>query len=187
MRFIILALLLAGCGTVVPATIARLYATQPLNADPAAVQVALALPMGLGLRPNTTRLQIDVTRQDGKESATGEFILLEQAGDTPAIDPQDGLVRSFRLSETDAAKLRAIQARARAWKAEVPRIRSSLTLNVNFKGCAIGQGPARSSAFSIFVRTDAEGAMMPLVRQAKLMDLLGTTFFDNLRPCDEPL
>lgn len=174
------ALGLAACSAVVPSGAARLAALSPLDADPAAVSVALVLPEGIEVMPGSAKLSLGATRTDTGEAATGEFVLEAAAGDPSAFGADAAALRTFRLSEPDVARMRAVQDRLRGWEAAGVKTRG--TLSVALGGCTLGAGPAPDARASVFLRTGAGGSYFPLLDGARIADLGDT---QTPSPCPE--
>ena len=166
-----LALLLAGCASVDPVTLVRLSALDPLTADPAGFEVALALPEGLGIA--RADLRLEAVR--GGESAAGSYPLEEVPGAPPV----------WRVRPEALARLRADQARIAAWEAEDPEATSG-SLSVDIGPCRIGAGPAPEATVDISIRVAPGGPMMPLVRGGPISEAADAQTVAQLPPCAGP-
>lgn len=187
MRFALMLplILLAGCGSLVPATVAMLYGASPLEADPAAIQIALVMPPGLRVKPGTAKMTIATTRLDTNETRGGDFILQARPVVLAEVDvPEGAHSDAYRLSPKDVMAVKALQAVARQWKAEVPEGQTKGTFAVGVGGCTMGAGPAPDATASIYIRTEADGSFLPLLRDAELREFLGEELFAALGPCD---
>ncbi len=154
MRFVILtALLLSACTSIVPGTVMRLNAISPLEADPADFAVAITLPDGLGITPNSAQLAMEVSRTDTGESRSDVFILERLQGD-PVI---------YQIAPDDHADLRALQAISLQWQEENDDATSG-SIGVTLAPCKIGNGPAADARVSVAIRTAQDGAFLPLIR-----------------------
>ena len=123
--YCLVALLLAGCTAVDPVTALRLSSVDPLTADPAGYAVALDLPAGLDIRPDSAFLTLRATRADTGETAEGAFALI--AGD----------VDTYALDRADLPRFRALQSRIGAWQAAAPEATSG-SFRVAVGGCRRG-------------------------------------------------
>ena len=158
MRLTILAaLMLSACTSIVPSTIMQLNGLSPTTADPAGFEIAVDLPDGLDIRPGTARLTFAVARSDTGAAQTGTFVL----------ERREGSVTSFRVAPDDLSALRALQATARAWKAENPNATSG-SLGLNVSPCKRGAGPANDARVSVAIRMEQDGAFLPLVRNGPI-------------------
>ena len=176
-------LALAACGYVVPSTAARLATLDPLTADTAALSVAVVLPAGLRVQPESAVLTIGSVRRDTDETRTLGMVLVETGlADVPV--PAGATGTAYRLSAADVARLRALQAEVTRWKATGVDTGGSLSLGIG--GCGVGTGPAADAVGSAYIRTQSDGAFLPLIREAGLRDLLGPDVFDTIGPCAEP-
>ncbi|MEM9343046.1 MAG: hypothetical protein AAGA87_08380 [Pseudomonadota bacterium] len=167
MRPLFLALLLSGCSSIVPGTVARLATYDPLTADPAGFAVVVDLPEGLGL---TTENWLSLTAARGDETVGDRFRLVRD-GEVWRIDP----------ARLDA--LRALQAQAREWESEDPDGTSG-SLGVSVEGCRVGDGPAEDATLTVHLRTEANAPLRPLLRNASVEDILAAAGVDILPPCN---
>lgn len=165
-------LLLSACGSVVPSTVARLNTMSPLAADPADFAVAITLPDGLGIAPDSARLSLVVARTDTAEIRR-ETVILERV---------DGAQVYYRINPADHSALRDAQATALAWKAENDAATSG-SLSVNLAPCRVGEGPAPDARVSVAIRTDADGAFLPLVNNGPISAVAAPEELRNMGPC----
>lgn len=193
MRFVtkfpplILALGLGACASVVPATMARLAAVQPLEADPAAIAVAIVLPPGLAVTPGTARLTVGVVRQDTQTAQTLDLVLQAQdvgGGNLPV--PPGATAQTYTIAASDVARMRALQATVAAWKAEDPAPETAGSFGLGLGGCALGDGPSDDAVGSAYIRVAAGGDYLPVIVKGSLRDLLGPEVFDAIAPCNGP-
>lgn len=152
-------LAVAGCGSVVPSTVARLAGLSPLDADPAGFEVGLVLPDGVGIMPNSATLGFEARRSDTGESRSETFVLERIDGDVPR----------WRVAREDLPAMRAFQAQAGAWEAEDP-VASSGSISAWLMPCTQGDGPAPDADVSILLRLGEGAPLLPLVRNAPLAD-----------------
>jgi hypothetical protein len=178
------ALLLAACSSVVPSTLAMLATTSPIKADPGAMAVALILPPGIAVKPNTAELKIGIARADTGEQRLGRYILID-ANVTPSnISVAAGeTLHVFQLSPKDADDMRRLQAELAVWEAEVPKGDGHGSLSVGLGGCSVDGGPAKDAVTSAYIRTTAGGAFLPLIDREPLGKLLGTDLSTVIKPC----
>lgn len=149
-----LALILAGCSSLVPTTAMRLGGLSPLTADPAEIAVRLVLPEGVDVLEGSARLIYQVGRP-ALGQIEAEVVTLARAGDV------------FAIAADDLGRLRALQARARDWKAQDPSGTKG-ALSVSLTPCTQGAGPVADATVDVFLRITAEGAFLPLLRNAPL-------------------
>lgn len=178
--------LLAGCSSLVPSTVAMLYGTSPLEADPAAIEIALILPQGLQAKPGTARMTITSTREDTGETTGGDYVLQARPVVLADVDvPAGAHADAYRLSPQDVAAVKAMQATVRQWKAELPdEDQTKGSFAVGVAGCTKGNGPAPDATASIYIRTQDSGRFLPLLRDANLREFMGDAVFATLGPCD---
>ncbi|MDF0601097.1 hypothetical protein P1J78_10175 [Psychromarinibacter sp. C21-152] len=158
LRAAALSLGLAGCAALDPAGVARLSALDPLTTDPARIVARIALPPGLVVPPGAAVLDIGATRADTGARLTGRYALTSR-GDLWALSPDD------------AARLRALLARIRAWTAAAPEAtRGRLALSVS--ACATGGGPDPDAPIAADLSTDGGARFVPVLRGLTAGDLL---------------
>lgn len=179
------AVLLAGCSAFVPSTADQLANTSPLEADPAALEVALILPPGLAVPKDGARMTIDVTRSDGAIKLNDTYVLQAHADARGAIPVAEGdSLMVYGLRSADAARLQAVQAEAAGWKAETPPPKGRASIGLALDACTVGAGPARDARGSAYIRMQTGGEFLPLIKDANLRELLGPKLFDAIAPCD---
>jgi hypothetical protein len=176
---LLVALLLSGCASVVPSTMAQLARLDPLTADPAAMELLVILPAGLAVKPGSARLEFGATR--GKESRMESFALLDRAVTNAPTPPDRATARGFGLAPEDAAKMRALQAEIALWKQDGA---AKGTLGIGLGGCAVDGGPAADAVGSVFIRVTEAGPFLPLITEGRLSDLLGQEVLAAIKPCN---
>ena len=172
MRPLILLTLLAGCSSLVPSTVAQLAGLSPLTADPAGFEVALDLPPGIDVVPDSALLVLAASQSETGAAFEAPFVLQRR----------DGPVQLWRVNPDDLDELRTLQARAAEWEAEDPDA-SSGSLSVGLEPCRIGDGPAPDAAVSISLRVQPGGPLLPLVRNAPISDFADDATINELDPC----
>lgn len=178
LRPLLACLALSSCASVVPLTAARLAATDPLTADPGAIELLVILPAGLSVTPGSAVLEFGATR--GQESRSGRYRLRDVAVPPDVAVPADGSARVYALTDKDAESMRALQAEIAAWKREGAAT-GSLSLGIG--GCAVGDGPAPDAVGSALIRMEEGGPLLPLIREGRLADLLGPEALAAIQPC----
>ncbi len=148
---------LAGCVTLNPVTMVRLATMNPLDADPGAIAVQLALPEGVGTVDGSAALTIQMAFADGEE--VSERFELE--------DLPEGV---WRVARADREALRALQARAVVAE-EADRDGTNGSFSVGFQPCAMGYGPGVGARFSIAIQLEIGGRFLPLVNGARISDI----------------
>lgn len=169
---------LAACGAVVPGTAARLAATDPLVADPGAIELVVVLPPGLSVTTGTAVLEFGATR--GAERRSGRYVLDESPVPAAVPIPEGATARVYRLTDKDAERMRALQTEIAGWQ-RAGAARGSLSLGIG--GCAVGAGPAPNAVGSALIRMTEDGPFLPLIREKKLADLLGEPVLAAIEPC----
>jgi hypothetical protein len=173
---------LGACSSLVASTAARLAAMDPLTADPAAIEVALILPPGLQVVQGGATLSIEAQRGDKVEM--GQFVLQEQPMQIVGIAVPDGArAITLRITPDDVPRMRATQARIAAWDSD-GAAKAKGSFGVGLNACALGDGPSDSAVASLLIRTEAGAPFEPLVRGARLREVLGQQVFDAILPCE---
>ena len=165
---------LSACTSLVPATVMQLSGLSPLTADPADFAVSLDLPEGVAVTPGSARLTFSVMRSDLRQ-IDSETMTLMQVGDVFAISPQD------------QARLRAIQTRARGWKAQAPDATEG-SLSLSLAPCGTGYPLAPDARVNVGVRLSEDGPFLPLVRNGPLSAVAEAVQIADMPPCagDDP-
>lgn len=169
---------LAACGAVVPETAARLAATDPLVADPGAIELVVVLPPGLSVTPGTAVLEFGATR--GSERRSGRYVLEDLPVPAAVAIPDGASARAYALTDRDAERMRTLQAEIAGWM-RAGAAQGSLSLGIG--GCAMGDGPAPDAVGSVLIRMAEGGPFLPLIREGKLSDLLGAEVLAAIEPC----
>lgn len=170
--FAVTTLFLAGCGAIVPSTVARLASVSPLEADPAGFAVLMDLPEGLSMAPAGQALTFTATDARG-ERRDGRFAIIPtetSRGTLWRIDP----------GRLDA--LRDMQAKVREWEDRDPDGTTG-SLGIEVTGCRVGDGPDPGDRLTIYLRTAPDAPLRPLLRRARVSDVLGEDEVAALAPC----
>lgn len=152
MKHTLLTLLLCGCAYVSPASLIALARLDPLSSDPALMAVRAELPAGIDMMPGSVRLSVEATH-DADGTQIRESYTLERRGTV------------WRLSENDAARMRAVQRQVRTWKAGAG---ASGSFSAHATPCIRGEGPAPNATFSLLMQTDPDAAFAPVLRNVPL-------------------
>lgn len=155
--FLAAAILLGACSSTVPGTVLKLASVDPLTADPADIALQASLPDGVGLLPRAGTLALRAELRDGSEKS-GAFPV-ERVGDVLRVAP----------ASHDA--LRALQADIAAWEQADPDGTTG-SLDVDLEPCRRGADIPDEATLSVAIRLEAEGAFLPLIRDAKVVDLV---------------
>lgn len=168
-------LLLAGCASVNPITAAKLSMLSPLTTDPGQIQLALDLPPGVGIQPDSAKLTLSAERSDTGASQSQSATLQAQ--------PQDDGLIIYAISPADQPALRARQQAIRDWKDQAPdAVRGSLSVTVT--GCKLGAGPAPDARVDVLVRLANDADFRPLISDKPLSQILDDEDLARMRPCD---
>lgn len=147
---------LAACSALNPVTLARMALLDPLTVPPGDVVVRLDLPEGLHVGPGDGVLEVAVARKSTGETIAERFELV-QSETLWALAPQD------------AARLSALQDRARSW----PEEDREGTLSLAISGCSAGGGPAPGAVINVDISFDAGRSFAPLIRDLPASDVIG--------------
>lgn len=161
-------ILLGACSTVVPGTVLKLSEVDPLTADPADIALQVEVPDSLGLLPEAGTLALSAQFRDDTVKA-GQFPI-EQVGDVLQIAP------------ASHAALRALQAEIAVWETADPDGTDG-SLGVDLEPCLRAPRVPADATVSVGIRLEADGAFLPLLRDAPLAEALETATFDDMPMC----
>ena len=152
-------LALIACASVDRAGVAQMRAFSALTADPAGLAARVDLPDGLNIPTDGATLVLAATRTDTGATRSGSFALERRV-------TADG--RSvYVVPPADIERFRRLQDEIGAWEAADP-VATEGTFSVAVAACRVGAGPAPDATVSVDIRTDPDGAFVPLVRRAPL-------------------
>ena len=171
--FVLVTLILTACSNVVPSTVMQLDALSPIEADPADVVVAINLPEGLEIAPNSARLMLAIQRSDSGEAKEGIFVL-ERVPAQQAV---------LRIAPEDRDSLRDLQTTARQWKLENDEA-SNGSLSVTLSPCRVGNGPAADARASLAIRLTEDGPFLPLIRNGPVSAVVKPEQLRDMGPCE---
>lgn len=174
-----LLLLLAGCSYVPVMTAARLAAIDPMTADPGQIELAVVLPPGMNLLPDTAHMTLHIEGGAG-QVRDARYRLEESAAPQDVPLPDGAQARAYRLTAADARTMRDLQAEVAGWQGTGP---GQASLGVGLDGCKLGGGPAPDAEGAVYVRLAAGGSFLPLLGPARLTDMLGPSAMAGLPPC----
>lgn len=187
MKKLVLILLLSGCGYTVPSTIADMTEHSPLDADPAAIEIALDLPPGMAVPEGGARMTLDVTRPDQSGKVSETYVLQVRPGPAAGVQVEPGhSVVVYRLKDADIARLREIQVQAAGWNTQASPDKGSANIGLGVDACKTGDGPDADARSSAYIRLAEDGVFLPLIRPVMLRSYLGQAAFDAIAPCDGP-
>lgn len=170
-KYVPLILILSACTRIVPDTVSQLNALSPLEADPAGFAVAITLPKGLDITPQSARLMFAVARADTGETRDGAFVLERTSADQA----------TYQVALRDLNALRALQEVAQQWKNDGDA--TSGSLSVTMSPCRVGAGPADDARASVDIRIDANGPFLPLIRKGPISALAEPEQIRNMGAC----
>lgn len=166
---------LAGCMTTPPSSMAKLSRLSPLEADPAAIRLAVQLPEPLIVRGGDVRLRISFDGGTDASRLVEEYAAILSA-DPPAMpgllnQPDDG-ARIFvaALSEEDAQSLARVQRRIGDWRAA--GIEGKGQLSISASACADGPPPDGPLHVTSWMQTAPDVPFFVLVRRADLRKMV---------------
>ncbi|MEL7461365.1 MAG: hypothetical protein AAFX45_02175 [Pseudomonadota bacterium] len=174
MRHLVLLILLAGCGSVVPRTAMMLNAMNPLATDPAALAVSVDLPPGLGIIDDSVIFAAEASNPD-RGMRSGDWVLFEDRD----VEGRP----SYRFSDSDAAELRNLQSEIAIWEADDPRgTKGSFSVNIGV--CrSVPAATLADARGSLFISMDPDEPPMPLVRNGPINRLVDADTLEVLPPC----
>ncbi|MEO9827152.1 MAG: hypothetical protein ABJF50_22350 [Paracoccaceae bacterium] len=168
LKTILPVVLLTGCTSVVPATLARLNNFSPLTVDPAALQAAVTVPDGVSVPVGGATMLLEATRSDTNETLSQTFVLDQT---------ETGDLLVFEVADEDIAAFRTLQRKVRTWE-EIAKDETTGSFGVDVTLCKVGDGPAEDATFSVFVQAD-DGGLMPILRDAPVSEVIGSGAFDG--------
>ena len=180
--------LLSGCASLSPQTLWALSQFDPLNADPAAIAVAVGMQEQWQLRDGDAEMRFMFMLEGANSPAVNELFALHSAvaadGTTPP--PLVGeVVYRVQIAAADHERLRLAQQRVRQFKADGLKGQGTLEIEV-MGGCHHGPLPA-TLMVRTFIQTDPDVGFMPLSSQLDLFTELDETGLaelqSRLRPC----
>lgn len=166
---------LSACGSVAPSTLMRLNTLDPFTADPNDMAVAMEMPAGLDLIPESTKMTFTAVHSPSGETWVGDYTLEEQR-------LVDGVV-IYTLSAADIADLTAAKADLERWR-ETSDGNSTLSLDVTAKSCrvpesVIGEDPR----VSVLLRLEEDGPLRPFLQEAPLSEYFDLSHLAELPQC----
>ena len=161
--------LLTGCSSVVPTTLARLNDFSPLTVDPAALQAAVTVPEGVSVPKGGATMLLEATRSDTDETVSRSFVLDQT---------ETGDLLVFEVAAEDVPAFKSLQRTIRTWE-EIAEDETTGSFGVDVTLCKVGNGPAEDATFSVFVNTGESEAMLPILRDAPVNEVLESGAFDG--------
>jgi hypothetical protein len=163
---------LSGCTTMPVTSMVKLARTDFTTVDPAALRIAVKLPMGLRPRREGVRLRVAATVADLKQEQSFVLADLDDAGELLSLAGEvtaDVSIYAFRLDPADVPRLVAMRQEMLARKASGAK--GSLTLSVAADACRTGPLPA-TTLLTTYLRTEAAGDFFPLARDVDLRKIV---------------
>lgn len=168
LKAILPVVLLTGCTSLVPATLARLNNFSPLTVDPAALQAAVTVPEGVTVPMGGATMLLEATRSDLGETVSTTFVLDQK---------ETGEYLVFAVAPKDVPAFRTLQRTIRTWE-EIAEDETTGSFGVDVTLCKVGDGPAEDATFSVFVQAD-DGGLMPILRDAPVSEVIESGAFDG--------
>lgn len=187
---VLLAVGLSGCGHVPLTTMARLSTFDPGAIDPAQLRIAIRAPDWMEPRRGEATLKFTLGRRGGTPVREERFAL------EPAEAPQETArlaahrragerVWPWRVTAADAARIRALQAEARALRAGDASL-DRLTLAAGIEACRRGEAPAGPIRTTTLLQPDAATGYLTLLDGVDLRETArkaGVDLDERLPPC----
>lgn len=151
---------LAGCGHVPASTMFRMRSFDALRFDPSQLRLASQGPDWLTPQPGGAHFKLTLRR--GAQTQVESFVLEEVAERDAALSAfarPGARIDAYRLSDADAARVRALQDAYR----EPREGKGSATLAVDVKACRTREAPAGPILASTHIRLDAAQGWMTLL------------------------
>lgn len=166
--------LLAGCTSLAPGAALWLNDVDPLSADPSEITVALDLPEGLGVLPDSVKLHLEARHEDqGEVAGTWTLEVLEE--------PDARWL--FRMAEADWTEVQRVQQQARAWESSDPD-RTTGSLSVAVGGCRTDDTTDLSDArASVSMSLASESPPRPIFQNAPIAQVLSQDEIAALPAC----
>lgn len=179
----LLAASLGGCGHVPASTMFALRSFDALRFDPAHLRIAAQGPDWLRPRPGGAHFKMTLRR--GAQTQVESFILQDVAEADPALSifaRPGARIDSYRLSDADAARVRALQDEHRQSRAGG----ASATLAVDIAACRTRDLPDGPILGSTHIRVDPAQGWMTLLSNLdirKVAQEAGETVEARVPPC----
>jgi hypothetical protein len=133
----------------------RLRSVDALTIDPAGLRLAARIPQWLEPMPGSTTARIAMAREGEAERV--ETLALMESHDPAelrqlAAESLAGThVYAYRLSTPDAARLRLLQAEARAGKASPAHRKGSVKITLDARACRLAEPPEGPVLIDLFL------------------------------------
>ena len=181
------ALLLAGCASLNPVTLAKLARLDMLEADPGAIVVAAVAPTSIRLSTGDVKLTLKLDSDD-PDWVINEVVLLEVAAltgaDQVSHDLQTQNVTMARVPQDDLERLANAQKKARAFKTAGRKDgKGSLSVGVS-GGCIQGALPDGPLEVSIYLKTERGGEFLPVINALDLRKIDNGALVAKILPCE---
>lgn len=174
LRYLLCVGLLSGCTAMAPGSALWLHQVDPLTADAGDISVALALPPGLGVLPDSVTLSLSAARA-GQGSVGGSWTLEETR------DAMDR--RVYRVAAADRAELRRVQRQALAWE-DVDPDGTTGSLSLALGGCRTVPAELLTDArASVFLSLAPDQPPRALFRNAPVAEILSDDDLKALPRC----
>lgn len=162
--------LLSGCASLSPRTLWALSQINPLNADPAAIAVAVGMQEQWQLRDGDGEMRLMFMLEGANSPAVNELFALQSRltddGSTPPPLVGEAVYR-VEIAAADHERLRLAQQRIRQFRADGLKGEGSFSIQVK-GGCYHGRMPA-TLLVRTFIQTDPEVGFLPLSSQLDLL------------------
>lgn len=164
-------LALSACSWIEPAMLSRLRALDPITANPSDIVARVNLPDGLDVAPNGAVIEFTARRSDSSEIVSGWYPL-ERSGEL------------WRISSSDVARIRDIQAQLQMWENEAPAATEG-KFRVHVEGCTVGAGPDPSAPVRVDLSLDGGTRFQPFIRNITAGEVARVTGDGGqLSPCE---
>jgi len=166
-------LVCAGCGSVPLTSVPQLSRIDPGTTDPAALRLALRLPVALRPQPGGVALQVTL-RIEGEPEAVEDFALVavQDEADLAGLPATSSGFAShaFRLEPAGSARLE--QLRHRVATARAARRKGSLTIGVRATAfCRASSAPIDDVRMTAYLKSAETSSYVVLVKDVELTGL----------------
>lgn len=181
---LLLAALLAGCGSLAPGAAGRLSALDPLAADPATLSLAAVMPAPTRLRSGDVRLKMTL-EAPSPDGVAEEFALdVDTSGQAigVVVNPASERLQVLKIASADFPRLRAAQDKVRAYKASGGEGKGSISVSIG-GGCIDGPVGAGPLIAAVYMRTSPADGYFAMLKPLDLRKLAGEDAIAKLPNC----
>jgi hypothetical protein len=189
--FTMLSLGLSACGHVPVSTLYKLWSFDMATADPAFLRAAVRTSSGLRPRPDGVTLTVTASR-DGDKDKTVHTLVLQEIKDPAelaglaAFQKTGTHIAAYRLSQSDSASVRQLQAALRGPSGKSPGT-GQASIGIGAQACRQGPllaGPILTSTY--FNAGGSDGYLPVLVDVDLRQELDAKSLAESIPQCGAP-